>query len=301
MTSEDYKQLTILLKSMSKEQWKELTKYELSNGSTDIAFDGYSTTLKGVSFESCIAAIAPVGKKLQASVKAAKNLTSINSDLASIAMTALINKLIEYKQEYYTNQLNSYLYPVYIKWTPQKVWSGSTANDKNGDWYIDEYQKQETKDVERTVTDLYGNVHTSSEAISAGITFGAAGGMDSKILLGSPKLLANSSVLEIACSAVDTVDLWRVQVPENVKIPIELLENKPVLVPAYSLDTTINGLKNGTVTKSTRTVLAGISANSLIPVLEPTEDMLTVNTLSALGKFKDVSQTNIGMGDSPKG
>lgn len=301
LTSEDYKQLTQLLKSMSKEQWKELTTYELSNGATDVAFDGYSTKLKGVSFEECIAAIAPVDKKLQAAVNAAESLTNINSDLASIAMTALINTLIKYKQEYYTNQLNSCLYPVYIKWTPQKVWSGSTENDKKGDWYIDEYQKQETKDVERKVTDLYGNVHTSSEAISAGITFDVAGGMDSKILLGSPKLLANSSVLEIACSSVDTVDLWRVQVPENVKIPIELLENKPVLVPAYNLDATINGLKNGTVTKSTRTVLAGISSNGLIPVLEPTEDMLTVNTLAALGKFKDISQTNIGMGDSPKG
>lgn len=220
-----------------------------------------------------------------------------NEDISTTALGNIfkifINKLALYKRDYYLEKMYELLYPVYIRWQPQQVWTGTGEDDVNGAWHIDEWQKKDTNGKERSVKDLYGYIHTSSEAISAGITFGVSASLNPDTILNSPTALRGSSLLEILCSSIDTIDLWRIEIPANMNIPTTLLEKKPVLVPAYQIDAAVNGLKAKEVVKSEKSVLVGVSTNSMSPVLEATEDMLTINTLSALGEFSSLSDVGI--------
>lgn len=223
----------------------------------------------------------------------------INEDISTTELENIfkifLNRLISYKREYYLNKIQSLLYPVYIKWQPKAVWTGLREDDTKGAWHIDEWQKEDTLGVERKVTDLYGYEHSSSDAIVAGITFNVSTSLNPSTLLSSPNALRNSTLLEILCSSVNNIDLWRIEIPEDLNIPVTLLEKNPKLVPAYQIDATVAGLKASTPVKTTKTVLAGVSSNSILPVLEPTEDMLTINSLSALGEFKDISSIGLSL------
>lgn len=257
------------------------------------------------SFETYLMALSPANKTIAEINKTAENITELSSQVCLNVAVVFTNKLLEFKKDYYLSQIQSNLYGIYIKWSPQHVWTGLSENDENGQWHIDEWQKKETLGKNRVVTDLYGYDHESKEAISAGITFDVSAAVDAGILLASPSALKDSSLLEVLCSSVDKMDLWRIEIPNDNKdsvngskglhIPAALLAEKPVLVSAYEIDASINGLKTGKTTKSTKTVLAGVASNSVLPVLEPTEAMLTVNTLSALGKFDDISKTGLSV------
>lgn len=246
-------------------------------------------------FKSYFMKTDPADKNLNQIEKAADSVTDVSSQRCLNAVTMFENALVQYKRSYYLELAQSYLYAIYIKWQPQQVWSGLSENDDKGEWHIDEWQRENTEGKERKVTDLYGYEHTSSEAISAGITFDVSASIDAGTLLSSPEALKNSSLLEVLCSSVDTMDLWRVEIPEDLHIPVNLLAEKPVLVPAYQIDANLGEFKPGQVTKSVKSVLAGISTNLLSPILEPTEDMLTINTLSALGKFDDISTVGLSV------
>lgn len=271
VTEEDYKQTINLI-----EQSKVLTTEEI-------------TTLENI--------IDPMNKTVEDCITGIKTLTDYNIASLQNIYTIFVNNLANYKRNYFIEQIESTLYAVYIKWQPQQVWTGLREDDSNGSWHIDKWQKEDTYNKERKVTDLYGYEHTSSEAISAGITFDVVAGINPSTILSSPTALRNSSLLEILCSSVDKIDLWRVEIPEDLNIPVTLLEDKPILVPAYQIDTALNGLKTGEVVKSSKSVLAGVATNSVSPILEATEDMLTINTLSALGKITDVSTTGLNLTD----
>lgn len=241
--------------------------------------------------------IKPIDKTISETTDYIKTLTNYSIATLNNIFTIFINNLSVYKRNIYMNQIQNSLYAIYIKWQPQQVWTGLREDDKDGAWHIDTWQKKDTAGKERTVKDLYGYYHKSTEAISAGITFDVVAGLDTNTILSSPEALRNSSLLEILCSSVDKIDLWRVEIPEALKIPVNLLSDKPILVPAYQIDTALNGLKTGEVTKSAKSVLAGIATNSVSPILETNEGMLTISTLSALGKISDISTTGLDLSE----
>lgn len=198
-----------------------------------------------------------------------------------------LNNLAEYKQVTFVDQIKKLLYPIYIRWQPEHVWTGIQENE--GSWKIDEWQKQDSFGKERKVLDLYGFEHVSTDAISAGITFDVVASMNPETLLSSPGSLRNSSLLEILCSCADTIDLWRVEIPKELNIPVQLLENKPKLVPAYIIDSKLNGLTSKEMKPSAKSVLVGAASNSILPVVESSENFLTLTSLAALGQFNSVS------------
>lgn len=169
-------------------------------------------------------------------------------------------------------------------------------DDAKGNWHIDEWQYKDTFGKDRKVTDLYGKEHTHTEPISAGITFDVVAGLNPETLLSSPKGLRDSSVLEILCSCVDRMDLWRIEIPEDLNIPVNVLEDKPILVPAYQIDASVNGLKPKTSVASKKSVLVGAISSSVVPIVEAQESLLTINSLSALGEFNQVSLSDLGVG-----
>lgn len=265
------------------------------NQTIDLIKKGNILNLEEISTLETI--ISPINKTIEETLSYIKTLTDYNIATLRNIFTTFVNNLALYKRNYYMNEIKNCLYTIYIKWQPQQVWTGLREDDKTGAWHIDDWQKKDTAGKERSVKDLYGYYHTSTEAISAGITFDVVAGLDTNILLSSPNALRNSSLLEVLCSCVDKIDLWRVEIPEALSIPASLLSDKPILVPAYQIDTALNGLKTGEVTKSAKSVLAGIATNNVSPILETNEGMLTINTLSALGKFSDVSTTGLNIAD----
>lgn len=183
----------------------------------------------------------------------------------------------------------SHLYPVYIRWNPSHVWSGRWEGDETGKWYIDDYQKEDSDGKERTREDVYGIKHVKTDAIEAGITFDVVTGLNSDTLLSNPSKLRDSSLLEVLCSCVDKSDFWRIEIPPQIDIPVNILEDKPRLIPAYQIDASLNPLKTKTVEPSQASVLAGVASTSVLPILETTADMLTTNSLAALGQISEIS------------
>lgn len=214
---------------------------------------------------------------------------SLGNTVAENCLIVFTNLLMEYKNSYYEALRNQYFYKIYIKWDPKHVYTALDESGSNSGWYIDELQKVETLGKERKVTDLYNYEHTSTEAISAGITFDVTAALNPETLISSATNLKTSSIMEIVCSSNETIDLWRIQIPSKLNIPVELLKDNPILVPAYIIDSSVNGLKTNQVIKSTKSVLAGVATNAILPVLEATEDMCTVNTLDALGEFDAIA------------
>lgn len=235
-------------------------------------------------------------KSLSESEDTAKASTTAESQVALLnKIIAFENDLIVYKREYYMSELRRNLYPVYIKWDPSHVWTGLREDDENGEWHIDQWQYRDTAGKERTVKDMYGYEHTSTEAISAGITFDVALGLNPETLLNSPSGLRDSSILEILCSCVNKNDLWRIEIPVDLDIPVNVLEDKPVLVPAYQIDSNINGLKAKEVEPTKKSVLCGSVSSSVVPIIEAQESMLTIGSLAALGSFNQVAATDLGI------
>lgn len=266
----------------------------------------YSNDVKDfTAFKQYLDTLAPVGKTISELNKTAEEMKDLASQTCLNVAILFAENLLTFKKNFYMSKIQSCLYGIYIRWSPQHVWTGLSEDDVNGTWHIDEWQRQETLGKSRTVTDLYGIDHESKEAISAGITFDVAAAVDAGTLLSSPAVLKDSTLLEVLCSSVDKMDLWRIEIPNDVvasgrsakglHIPAKLLSEKPVLVPAYEIDASLNGLKTGRAAKSTKTVLAGVASTSILPVLEPTEAMLSINTLSALGKFEDISKTGLSV------
>lgn len=235
------------------------------------------------------------GQALSESEDAAKTNTTESVTELLNTITDFENDLIGYKREYYMSEIRNYLYPVYIKWDPAHVWTGLREDDEKGDWHIDEWQYKDTFGKERTVRDLYGYEHTSTEAISAGITFDVVLALNPETLLNSPAGLRDSSILEILCSCTTKTDLWRIEIPSSLNIPVNVLEDKPVLVPAYQIDAAANGLKAKEATPTKKSVLCGSVSSSVVPIVETQESMLTINSLSALGSFNQVAATDLGI------
>lgn len=205
------------------------------------------------------------------------------------AITIFINQLLQIKHNLFMDLIKKQLYAVYIRWSPEHVWTGQYENDVTGGWHIDDWQYKETFGKERTVTDMYGIEHNSSEGISAGITFDIVAGLNPENLLESPDGLKKSSALEILCGSVERMDLWRVEVPSGLDIPITALKDKPRLVPAYQIDMSVSGLIAKKIEPSQKSLLMGALTNSISPVLETTEDLLTINSLAAIGQFDQIS------------
>lgn len=246
------------------------------------------------SFVDLVPEIITANKKLSAieeeiTSSLADSLQKTETELNN-CLTAFINTLIAYKQSHYTNLIKKLTYAVYIKWQPEQVWTGLREDDTTeGAWHIDQDQYKDSHGKTRKVVDLAGLEHENTEAISAGITFDVSASMNPETLLSSPSGLRNSSLLEILCSSIDTMDLWRVELPKSLEIDVQILKDKPVLVPAYEIDASLNGLKSKTSEPTRKSVLAGVASNSLVPILETTESMLTINSLSALGEFNEIS------------
>lgn len=290
ITEDDYDQVLSLMEQTAGIDYSKIYSKDV----TDFA-----------SFKRYLNVLAPIGKTISELNKTAEEITDLSSQTCLNVAILFADNLLTFKKNFYMSKIQSCLYGIYIKWSPQHVWTGLSEDDINGDWHIDEWQKQETLGKSRTVTDLYGIDHESKEPISAGITFDVAAAIDAGILLSSPAALKDSTLLEVLCSSVDKMDLWRVEIPNDIvangrnakglHIPAKLLSEKPVLVPAYEIDASLNGLKTGKAAKSTRTVLAGVTSNSILPILEPTEAMLSINTLSTLGKFEDISKTGLSV------
>ena len=205
------------------------------------------------------------------------------------------NSLAKLKKDDYESKVNAILFPIYIRWRPEHVWTGLDENDANGDWHIDINQYEKTKDVDRQVIDPWKNTHNKNEAISAGITFGVAASLNPETLLSNPDALKTSTILEILCSALNNIDLWRVEIPEEEDIPTYLLKDDPVLVPAFQIDATLQPFMNKRPTPTLMSVLVG-NNNNILPIQEASLDMLTVNSMAALGEFKDLSQAGMNVG-----
>lgn len=264
--------------------------FELSEIDFENATQGYEPSLK-----ASLKDFIQFNASLATTVEYIKSLTDQNQAALEAKFTNFINDLIEYKRDYFLEQIHGMLYPVYIKWRPEYVWTGLTEDDTTGDWHIDEWQKEDSAGKERIRRDLYGYDHTLENAISAGITFDVVSGLNPETLLSSPSGLRNSSLLEILCSCVDRIDLWRIEIPEKENIPVGLLEDKPILIPAYQIDAAVNGLKPTKIEPTKKSVLAGAVASSILPITEPSDGMLTINTLAALGDFNKVAATDLGL------
>lgn len=247
--------------------------------------------------QNWIKQIIRVGASLESSETGIKLLAkdAKYDDLHKI-FTDFVNALIVYKRDFFMTEIRKWLFPVYIRWRPEHVWTGLQEDDAKGNWHIDEWQYKDTFGKDRKVTDLYGKEHTHTEPISAGITFDVVAGLNPETLLSSPKGLRDSSVLEILCSCVDRMDLWRIEIPEDLNIPVNVLEDKPILVPAYQIDASVNGLKPKTSVASKKSVLVGAISSSVVPIVEAQESLLTINSLSALGEFNQVSLSDLGVG-----
>jgi len=210
------------------------------------------------------------------------------------------NTLAKYKVDFYDKKIKDLLFPVYIRWAVAHVWTGIDEKDAKGNWHIDENQKKITTGVTRTVTDPYNNVIEKTNPISAGITFNVSASINPEILTGNPEMLKQSSLLEILCSSVNTMDLWRIEIPEQEDIPTYLLNNDPVLVPAYQMDATLQPFTAARPIPNIQSVLAGVN-NTLLPIQEASLDMMTLGSMAALGELKDISQAGIHLpGEGPK-
>ena len=207
--------------------------------------------------------------------------------------TEFQNALMVQKRDYYNAKIKEILFPVYIKWEPEHVWTGLDEQDKSDSgWWIDENQKLITKGIEREVEDLYGLKHKKDNAISAGITFNVAASINPEVLLSDPDALKRSSLMEILCSTVNNMDLWRIQIPKTLDIPISLLKDEPTLIPAYQIDMAVQPFANKAPAASIKSVLAGMESG-ISPIQEAGKEMLTINTMSALGQLDTVSEINI--------
>lgn len=240
--------------------------------------------------------VIEVDKKLQVleaeALSKSKELGVTISDVNN-TIVDFKNAISKYYLSKYLTQARSYLYPVYIRWKPEHVWTGRwEQDDSEGAWHIDEWQKQDSYGKERKVTDAFGIEHKSYDAISAGITFDVVTGLNPDTLLNNPDGLRDSSLLSILCSCVDKSDFWRIEIPKSINIPVNVLEDKPKLIPAYQIDASLSELNTNTVEPTQSTVLAGVASACILPVLETSQDLLTAGTMSALGLLGDVS-TNL--------
>lgn len=227
-------------------------------------------------------AVLEVGKSLEASF----NDNVRNQDLADI-FTELVQALLEDKQTTYNQLIKTFLKKIYIKWDWHQV-NVSLSPTSDGEGYIDEVQAVETKDKQRTITDLYGYEHKTSDELRAGITFNVAASLNPNILLGSTDRLQKSTVLETMCATLNTMDLWRIQIPEGLSINMEDLADKPVLVPAFAIEGDLAPFLSQEIKPTSRTVLAGAPTTAIVPVEEASEGVLTLNTLAALGKMDSI-------------
>lgn len=196
----------------------------------------------------------------------------------------LQNALLQEKSTYYNGLIEDLLYPVYIKFEPEHVWTGNYKDDeKDGKYYIDEWQKEETAYKERTRRDSFGEKHKHTAPISAGITFDVMASIDVNKLLNNIGALQTATTAEILCECKNTMDLWRIELPKNMKVPTAYLEDKPILVPAFLIDLSVNGVLAKEKEPTPRDVLVGVSSTEMLPILEPSAGLLTVNTQAALG------------------
>ena len=215
----------------------------------------------------------------------------VSKTLASLSMLPemeyrieeLQNALLQDKATQYNQLIEDLLYPVYIKFEPEHVWTGNFENDSKGKNYIDEYQAQETENKKRTRKDSYGTEHEHFSAISAGITFDVMSSLNVSTLLNNIQELQTATAEEILCGCKNTMDLWRIELPPELNVPTEYLEDKPILVPAYLIDLSVNGVLAKDREPQPRDVLVGVSSTELSPILEPSAGLLTVNTQAAFG------------------
>lgn len=197
--------------------------------------------------------------------------------------TAFINDLVQYKKQLYDDLIKQYLIGIYIKWRPERVWTGTEEYDENGDWHTDPYQEELTaQGLTRTGKNLYGIEYTNEGVLKAGITFGVTEGFDMDMLLTNLPNMKNNTVMETLCAVKNGKDWWRIEIPSNVQLLKSLLNTNPKLVPAYNILPSVSGLTADEKVRDTKTALIG-AASTLSPIKEPSADLLTANTANALG------------------
>lgn len=196
---------------------------------------------------------------------------------------AFINDLILYKKQVFKSLISQYLIGIYIKWRPEHVWTGTDETGISGNWYVDTYQEEVTNQGSpRERTDLWGIEHVNEGKLSSGITFGVTEGFDMDLLLSNLSNMKQGTVMETLCAVKDGKDWWRIELPPEVELLKSLLKTKPKLVPAYIIDPEVAELNVDEVRKSTKTALVG-AENTLSPIKEPKEDLLTATTAVSLG------------------
>ena len=198
------------------------------------------------------------------------------------ANTMFLNDLALYKSSIFNKQLHTKLYPIYIKWDVDHVWTGRTQDDVDGAWHVDTFQEMATVENKRTVKDLYGVIHEHEGKLSAGITFGVTSGFDPDNMLNNIANIKQNTIMEFICSMNSTRDLWLVELPESLNVVKAELRDNPMLVPAFAVEPELGLFESDARLKSTQSVLVGASSR-LLPVKEASRDLLTINTASSLG------------------
>lgn len=235
------------------------------------------------------------------------NQTRYSENNQNISMLIYKNRLLKYLEDYYYNKINSILYKIYIEWSPSAI--GVAVNeidvkkDKNNkNHFIDEWQYQQSlkrlKDIQAsnseydTIETLDGNIYEITQPLKSSITFGVVDGVNVNTILSNLTLIGNSTSTELACSIQNKSDYWRVEIPSDLNIPVDLLENDPVLVSAYELEALRKNLI-GEIDVNNETVLIGLSSKKLSPIKEIDNNLITSTTNAALGQLPSIQSLGL--------
>lgn len=222
----------------------------------------------------------------------------IDLDTLEDNLKLLSTRLLKYYETLTTKLINQQLYKVYIDWDSGSRGVGCaidkgyvTAANDTEHHFIDKHQYDATNHVYRRVYDSAGNVHTSGDPISSGITFNVADGANIGNLLNNYDKIGNFSAKELACSTIDTSDYWRIEVPNEYDIPTKVLEKGPVLVSNYAVELLLDSIKGKAVTPAT--VLTGVGRKLASPIKHHDASLLTAATATGLGE--GVSLNSLGL------
>lgn len=206
-------------------------------------------------------------------------------------LNVMRNRLLDH---YFTDCeefINRLLYKVYIDWNTTEEGTGSAIDEGDLKYYFDKYQYSRTKGKLRKVTDQEGIEHSSEDAIKSGITFSVADGANIGTLLTNYDKIGSFSAKELACSLVGKKDYWRIEVPDDYKIPTDILATKPVLVSDYA----ISLLRDSTqgVVISPESVVAAVNHRIAVPIKHHDASMITASTAAALGEVVSIHSLGI--------
>lgn len=235
------------------------------------------------------------------------NSTRYSENNQTVSILLYKNRLLKYLEDYYYNKINSILYKIYIEWTPSAIGVATNEIDvkkdkNNKNHFIDEWQYQQSlsrlKEIKAsdseydTIETLDGNIYEITQPLKSGITFGVVDGVNVDTILSNLTLVGTSTSTELACSIQNKSDYWRVEIPSNLNIPVDLLEDNPVLVSAYELENLRKNL-TGEIEINNETTLIGLSSKKLSPIKEIDRDSITATTNAALGQLPSIQSLGL--------